>query len=137
MISNLKRKTKKKAKKENQKILCGSNFPRAERLLNAFCSAVVNVKSSCCLLLDARPTSPTLLDNTGHPAPDHQTQVTTYNVKTEKKLLRRVELNLKNLRNIKYIFYVQKNCLILYLTKKLVETIFNYHKFIILRSETS
>lgn len=43
-----------------------------------FCSAVVNVKSSCCLLLDARPTSPvTLLDNTGHPAPDHQTQVTT------------------------------------------------------------
>lgn len=30
------------------------------------------------MLLDARPTSPvTLLDNTGHPAPDHQTQVTT------------------------------------------------------------
>jgi hypothetical protein len=60
-----------------------------------------NVKSSCCLLLDARPSSPTLLDNTedtrqpssakllysevlgnnsfadGVPAPDHQTQVTT------------------------------------------------------------
>uniref|UniRef100_A0A336LN12 CSON006021 protein n=1 Tax=Culicoides sonorensis TaxID=179676 RepID=A0A336LN12_CULSO len=40
-----------------------------------FCSAVINVKSSCCLLLDARPSSPTLLDNTGHPAPDHQTQM--------------------------------------------------------------
>lgn len=27
--------------------------------------------------IDARPASPTLLDNTGHPAPDHQTQVNT------------------------------------------------------------
>lgn len=46
---------------------------------------MVNVKSSCCLLLDARPTSPTLLDNTGHPAPDHQTQVTKKKLKLLKK----------------------------------------------------
>ena len=58
-----------------------------------FCSAVVNVKSSCCLLLDARPTSPvTLLDNTGHPAPDHQTQVTTtyYTTATTTNTLKRL-----------------------------------------------
>lgn len=43
---------------------------------SAVCYAVVNVMSSCCLLLDARPTSPSLLDNTGHPAHEHQSQVT-------------------------------------------------------------
>lgn len=52
---------------------------------NAVCSAVVNVKSSCCLLLDARPTSP-LLDNTGHPAHEHQIQVTKSKKKTKQLL---------------------------------------------------
>lgn len=54
-----------------------SRLARPPVQASKFCSAVVNVKSSCCLLLDARPSSPTLLDNTGHPAPDHHTQVTT------------------------------------------------------------
>lgn len=54
------------------------NFMLKSRPCNqsAVCYAVVNVMSSCCLLLDARPTSPSLLDNTGHPAHEHQSQVT-------------------------------------------------------------
>lgn len=55
--------------------------------------------------IDARPASPTLLDNTGHPAPDHQTQVNTlsllfhfliwYNERMKRK---------KNIKDIPTIF---------------------------------
>lgn len=61
--------------------------------MKTICYDVVNVISSCYLLLDARPTSPSLLDNTGHPAHDHQMQVT----KT-KKILQTKTSNKKYLR---------------------------------------
>jgi len=52
------------------------------------------VESLCYLLLDAHPTSPSiLLDNTGHPAPDHQMQVT--------KLFNHVRKKFKKLRSQK------------------------------------
>ena len=53
------------------------------------------VESLCYLLLDAHPTSPSiLLDNTGHPAPDHQMQVT--------KLFNHVRKKFKNYVHKKY-----------------------------------
>lgn len=49
-------------------------------IIKVVCSSVVNDKSSCCLLLlDNRPTSPSMLDNMGQPAHEHQIQVTNHN----------------------------------------------------------
>lgn len=57
-------------------------------------------RSLCYLLLDAHPTSPSiLLDNTGHPAPDHQMQVTKLFNHVRKKF--KTNVHKKKLKNIK------------------------------------
>jgi len=60
--------------------------------------------------IDARPASPTLLDNTGHPAPDHQTQVNTLSLLFPFVLIYRTyEKKAKKIYNIFICLFVKIN----------------------------